>query len=55
MNRDRLACAVGSEDLKTDSKCFSILAGSLSKIVARYKNNHASFALRDRRFKSISV
>jgi hypothetical protein len=48
MNMDRLAYAVGNEDLKQILSILAILAGSLSKIVARYKNTHTSFALRDR-------
>ncbi|WED43108.1 hypothetical protein [Legionella cardiaca] len=48
MNMDRLAYAVGNEDLKQILNILAILTGSLSKIVARYKNTHASFALRDR-------
>jgi DNA-directed RNA polymerase subunit H (RpoH/RPB5) len=47
-NIDRLAYAVGNEDLKQILNILAILAGSLSKIVARYKNTHNSFALRDR-------
>lgn len=49
INRDRLAYAVGNEDLKQILNILAILTGSLSKIVARYKNTHTSFALRDRR------
>ncbi|TAL58704.1 MAG: hypothetical protein EPN84_12510 [Legionella sp.] len=48
MNMDRLAAAIGNEDLKQILNVLAILAGSLSKIVARYKNTHTSFALRDR-------
>ncbi|MFO8930419.1 hypothetical protein SC803_10865 [Legionella pneumophila serogroup 1] len=48
MNMDRLAYAVGNEDLKQILNILAILTGSLSKIVARYKNTHTSFALRDR-------
>lgn len=49
VNRDRLAYAIGNEDLKQILNILAILTGSLSKIVARYKNNHASFALRNTR------
>ena len=48
MNLDRLAYAVGNEDLKQILNILAILTGSLSKIVARYKNTHTSFALQDR-------
>ncbi|KTD56396.1 hypothetical protein [Legionella shakespearei] len=48
MNMDRLAYAVGNEDLKQILNVLAILTGSLSKIVARYKNTHTSFALRNR-------
>lgn len=47
-NMDRLAYAVGNEDLKQILNVLAILTGSLSKIIARYKNTHTSFALRDR-------
>lgn len=46
MNMDRLAYAVGNEDLKQILNVLAILTGSLSKIIARYKNSHASFALK---------
>lgn len=48
MNMDRLAYAVGNEDLKQILNILALLTGSLSKIVARYKSTHTSFALRDR-------
>lgn len=48
MNMDQLAYAVGNEDLKQILNILAILTGSLSKIIARYKNTHTSFALRDR-------
>ncbi|CAM4496984.1 MAG: hypothetical protein LEGION0403_FIIPPAGN_01709 [Legionella sp.] len=48
MNMDRLAYVIGNEDLKQILNILAILTGSLSKIVARYKNTHSSFALRDR-------
>lgn len=51
MNMDRLAYAIGNEDLKQILNILAILAGSLSKIVARYKNTHSSFGLRDRGLK----
>ncbi|KTD27037.1 hypothetical protein [Legionella maceachernii] len=47
-NRDRLAYAVGNEDLKQILNVLAILTGSLSKIIARYKNSHASFALKNK-------
>lgn len=46
MNMDRLAYAVGNEDLKQILNVLAILTGSLSKIIARYKNSHTSFALK---------
>lgn len=46
MNMDRLAYTVGKEDLKQILNVLAILTGSLSKIIARYKNSHASFALK---------
>ncbi|WP_133137968.1 hypothetical protein [Legionella rowbothamii] len=49
MNIDRLAYAVGNEDLKQILNILAILTGYLSKIIERYKNTHTSFALRDRR------
>ncbi|AWN73121.1 TPA: hypothetical protein ACU9KK_001215 [Legionella anisa] len=49
MNMDRLAYAVGNEDLKQILNVLAILTGSLSKIVASYKNSHASFTLKDKR------
>lgn len=49
MNMDRLAYAVGNEDLKQILNILAILTGSLSKIVARSKSNHASFSLKDKR------
>lgn len=49
MNIDRLAYAIGNEDLKQILNILAILTGSLSKIVERYKNNHSSFALRNKR------
>lgn len=48
MNLDRLACAVGNEDLKQILNILAILTGSLSKIIARYKNTHTSFASQKR-------
>ncbi|MGL5743230.1 MAG: hypothetical protein ACRCXC_12200 [Legionella sp.] len=48
MNRDRLAYALGHEDLKQILNILAILAGSLSKIVARYKDTHTSFALKNK-------
>jgi hypothetical protein len=48
MNIERLAYAVGNEDLKQILNVLAILTGSLSKIVARYKNTHTSFALKER-------
>ncbi|WP_131781896.1 hypothetical protein [Legionella gresilensis] len=48
MNTDRLAYAVGNEDLKQILNILAILTGSLSKIVARYKNSHSSFILKDK-------
>lgn len=51
MNMDRLAYAVGNEDLKQILNILAILAGSLSKIVARYKNTHTSFGLGDKSLK----
>ena len=48
MNLDRLAHAVGNEDLKQILNILALLTGSLSKIIARYKNTHNSFALKDR-------
>ena len=49
MNRDRLAYAVGNEDLKQILTVLAILTGSLSKMLARYKSTHASFSLKDKR------
>ncbi|EHL32805.1 hypothetical protein [Legionella drancourtii] len=46
MNMDRLAYAVGNEDLKQILNVLAILTGSLSKIITRYQNSHASFALK---------
>lgn len=46
MNLDRLAYAVGNDDLKQILNVLAILTGSLSKIIARHKNSHASFALK---------
>lgn len=46
INMDRLAHAIGNEDLKQILTILAILAGSLSKIVARYKNTHPSAAIR---------
>ncbi|MFT4058131.1 MAG: hypothetical protein QM652_01130 [Legionella sp.] len=48
INIDRLAYAIGNEDLKQILNVLAILTGSLSKIVAHYKNTHTSFALKDR-------
>ncbi|STX81284.1 Uncharacterised protein [Legionella busanensis] len=48
VNIDRLAYAVGNEDLKQILNILAILTGSLSKIVARYKINHASFTLKNK-------
>lgn len=47
MNLERLAYAVGNDDLKQILNVLAILTGSLSKIIARYKKNHASFTLKD--------
>lgn len=49
MNRDRLAYAIGNDDLKQVLHILAILTVSLSKIVSRYKNSHASFTSKDRR------
>ncbi|WP_231865851.1 hypothetical protein [Legionella fallonii] len=49
INLDRLAYAVGNEDLKQILNVLAILAGSLSKIIARYKNSHASFTLKNKK------
>lgn len=49
MDLDRLAWAIGNEDLKQILSLLAILTGSLSKLVSRYKNTHASFALKDKR------
>lgn len=49
MNRDRLAYAVGNEDLRQILNVLAIITGSLSKIVARYKSSHASFSLKDKK------
>lgn len=45
MNIDRLAYAIGNEDLKQILNILAILTGSLSKILARSKKSHASFTL----------
>ncbi len=44
MNMERLAYALGNEDLKQILNVLALLAGSLSKIIARYKKDHASFS-----------
>lgn len=49
MNIDRLAYAVGNEDLRQILNLLGILTSSLSKIIARYKSGHASFSLKDKR------
>ncbi|WP_232890216.1 hypothetical protein [Legionella resiliens] len=49
MNMDRLAYAVGNEDLKQILNVLAILTGSLSKIVASYKSSHNSFSFKDKR------
>ncbi len=49
INMDRLAYAVGNEDLKQILNILAILTGSLSKIVARYKSSHTAFTLKDKR------
>jgi hypothetical protein len=49
MDLDRLAWAIGSEDLKQILSVLAILTGSLSKLVSRYKNTHASFAIKDKK------
>jgi hypothetical protein len=49
MNMDRLAYALGSEDLKQILNVLAILSGSLSKIIERYKNSHASFELKQKK------
>ncbi|ARG98156.1 hypothetical protein [Legionella micdadei] len=48
-NIDRLAYAVGNEDLKQILNVLALLIGSLSKIIARYKNDQAIFALKGRK------
>lgn len=55
VNMERLAYAVGNEDLKQILSNLATLCGYLSKIVARYKNSHASFALKERRVQKHSV
>ncbi|RUR04987.1 hypothetical protein [Legionella sp. km772] len=46
INRERLAYALGNEDLKQILNVLSILTGSLSKIINHYKSRHTSFALK---------
>lgn len=48
INLDRLAYAIGNEDLKQILNVLAILTGSLGKIVTRYKNSSSSFALRNK-------
>lgn len=48
MNMDRLAYAVGNEDLKQILNVLAKLTASLSKIIKRYKNTHASFTLKNK-------
>lgn len=54
MNVERLAYAIGNEDLKQILNVLAILTGSLSKIVARYKENHASFTLKSKEHSILS-
>lgn len=49
INRDRLAYALGNEDLKQILNILAILTNSLSKIIARYKSTHASFSSKEKR------
>lgn len=44
MNLDRLAYAVGNDDLKQILNLLALLVKSLAKITARYKKDQASFA-----------
>jgi hypothetical protein len=55
MNIDRLAYAVGNEDVKQVLNILAKLTSSLSKIVSRHKNTHTSFALRDRTYQKQHV
>ncbi len=48
IKRDRLAYALGNEDLKQILSILAILTNSLSKIIGRYKSTHASFSLREK-------
>lgn len=45
---DRLSYVIGNEDLKQILNVLAILTGSLSKIIAQYKNTHSSYALHHR-------
>jgi hypothetical protein len=49
INMDRLAYALGNDDLKQILNVLAILTGSLSKILTRHKNQHASFSLNKRK------
>ena len=49
MNIDRLAYAVGNEDLRQLLTILGTLASSLSKIIARYKSSHTSFSFKDKK------
>lgn len=49
INKDRLAYALGNEDLKQILNILAILTNSLSKIIARYKSTHASFSSKEKR------
>ncbi|WP_392536490.1 hypothetical protein [Legionella sp. 227] len=49
MNLDRLAYALGNEDLKQLLHALSLLVNSLLKIANRYQKNHLSFELSHQR------
>lgn len=51
MNLDRLAYAIGHEDLKQILNVLAILTGSLSKIASLYKSRQTSFSLKESSFR----